>query len=108
MLTADLYQLRDPISDLSRLPYQQKAPSAWYAPDTSTASGSLTVPISDIFIIEPALTQPLVEFDEEMTRLSFKVSSQPVGQALIEELFDEVFTRPTVPFYRVLEEDLGE
>jgi len=50
----------------------------------------------------------LVEFDEEMTRLSFKVSSQPVGQALIEELFDEVFTRPTVPFYRVLEEDLGE
>lgn len=93
---------------MDRLPYQQKAPSAWYAPDTSTASGSLTVPISDIFIIEPALTQPLVEFDEEMTRFSFKVSSEPVGQAFIDEVFDEVLARPTVPFMRAFEDEPGE
>lgn len=108
MLTTDLYQLRDPISDSAKLPHQQKASSAWYASDTSSASSSQIVPIPNIFIAEPALTQPLVEFDDEITRFSFKVSSEPVGQDFIDDVFDEVLARPSVPFRRVFEEDLGE
>ncbi len=107
MLTSDLYQPRDPNSDIVKLLNQQKAPSAWYAPDTSSASES-TVLISGTLILEPALTQPRVEFDEEMTRFSFKVSTEPVGQDFIDEVFDDVFARSSVPFKRVFEDEQGE
>ena len=48
------------------------------------------------------------EPEEELTLFSFKVSSEPVGQAFIDEVFDEVFARPTVFFMRAFEDDLEE
>jgi hypothetical protein len=103
MLTAD-YHLRDPILDAPQLPYHQKAPSAWYAADTSSASGSFVIFPLDPYLGEPALTQPLIDFEEEVTQLSFKVSSEPVGLAF----FGDVVGSPTVPFRREFEDDLGE
>lgn len=45
---------------------------------------------------------------DDFTWLSFKVSSEPVGWAFIDEVFDEVLARPSVPFVRAIEDEPGE
>ena len=38
--------------------------------------------------------------EEELTRFSFPISSEPVGELFVDELMDQVVDQPTIPFSR--------
>lgn len=107
MLTAN-YTLQVPITDSRPKPVHQRISEGWYSPDDSSASGSFVLFIGEPFAAESALTKPVTEVDDEPTRFSFKPAPGPVSTALIEAVFDDIFSLPTVPFKREFEADLGD
>ena len=105
MLTApDLYQTTNVISDAPIASYQRKAQSGWFAKDDTSSAGAVIILLPDPFIANTALTQTHIDFAEELSQFSFKVSTEQVELSF----FGQVIDTPTLSFHRELEVELGE